>query len=200
MRPPAAPASPYHIALRDLPATRHIDVASEFVAELVVGMPLRDALGGDHGAVVDGGEVDVEATADGTTVFVQGAVRGTIAIACSRCVTPVAVTLDERIRVTYVPVAELAPTTRADAAADDEDGAEVGSDELDVLPYDGDHLDLTPLVREQFVLAVPYAPLCKDDCLGLCPQCGIDRNHGTCTCVRPADPRFVALAGMKLPS
>lgn len=199
MRPPAAPASPYHIALRDLPATRHIDVAGEFVAALVVGMPLRDVLGGEHGTVVDGGEVDVEATADGTTVFVQGAVRGTIAIACSRCVTPVAVTLDERIHVTYVPVAELAPTARPEAGDEDE-GEELASDDLDVMPYDGDHLDLSPLVREQFVLAVPYAPLCKDDCLGLCPQCGIDRNHGTCTCVRPVDPRLVALAGVKLPS
>jgi uncharacterized protein len=197
VRPASVPASPYQIAVRDLPVTRHIAVEPAFVAETVAGMPLRDALGGEHGAVVDGGEVDVELVADAETVYAQGAIRGTIAIACSRCVAPVAVTFDERVRVTYVPAAEVADP---EAAPADDDGVELAADELDVLPYDGEIVDLTPLVREQFVLAVPFAPLCKDDCQGLCPQCGVDRNQASCTCVRPADPRFAALAGMKLPS
>jgi uncharacterized protein len=56
-------------------------------------------------------------------------------------------------------------------------------------------------VREQFVLAVPFAPLCKEDCAGLCPQCGVDQaTCPPCACTRPADPRFAALAGLKLPS
>ncbi|MBK9032822.1 MAG: DUF177 domain-containing protein [Myxococcales bacterium] len=200
MRAPAI-ANPYHVAIRELPLTRRLDVAQAFVAAAVAGMPLREALGDDHGSVVDGGEVEVELTFDDNTVFVRGSVRGTIAIACSRCVTPVAVTFDERVQVTYVPAADLAP---ADGAAidddDDEDGVELASDELDVYPYEGDIVDLTPLVREQFVLAVPYAPLCREDCQGLCPQCGTDKNLAPCSCIRPADPRFAALAGVKLPS
>lgn len=198
VRPPHLPSSPYHVAVRDLPVTRHVDVAPAFVAEAVAGMPLREALGDDHGPIVDGGEVDVELTADGDTIFAQGAIKGTIAIACSRCVTPMAISFDERVRVTFVPAAELAP---ADAAATaEDDGVELSSDELDVFPYADEQIDLAPLVREQFVLAVPYAPLCREDCQGLCPQCGADKNVAPCTCTRPADPRFAALAGVKLPS
>ena len=204
MRPPHPPASLYHVAVRDLPVTHHVDVAPAFVAEAVAGMPLREALGDDHGAVVDGGEVDLELSADGDTIFVQGAIKGAIAIACSRCVAPMAITFDERVRVTFVPAAPAAADDGAkpgaQGAADEDDGVELSADELDVFPYDGEIVDLAPLVREQFVLAVPFAPLCKDDCAGLCPQCGVDRNLSTCACTRPADPRFAALAGLKLPS
>ena len=57
-----------------------------------------------------------------------------------------------------------------------------------------------PLLREQFVLAVPYAPLCSETCKGLCPQCGIDLNSHTCACQKPIDPRLAALKGLKLPT
>jgi uncharacterized protein len=49
------------------------------------------------------------------------------------------------------------------------------------------------------VLAVPFAPLCAETCKGLCPQCGIDLNTGTCSCEAPVDPRLAALKGLKLP-
>ena len=41
---------------------------------------------------------------------------------------------------------------------------------------------------------------CREDCKGLCPQCGIDRNTDTCNCEKPIDPRLAALKGLKLPS
>lgn len=206
MRPPVKSLTQFQVDVRDLPTRRVIAIEPSFVADAVAGMPLREALGDDR-SVADGGEAELELYSDestDTTVFVHGAIRGTVAIACCRCVTPVAVTFDERVRVTFVP----APPTAADddatpgakGAADDEDGVELSADELDVFPYDGEIVDLAPLVREQFVLAVPFAPLCKDDCAGLCPQCGVDRNLSTCACTRPADPRFAALAGLKLPS
>ncbi|HVV87748.1 MAG TPA: DUF177 domain-containing protein [Kofleriaceae bacterium] len=78
-------------------------------------------------------------------------------------------------------------------------GVELATDDLDVFGYTGEVVDLEPLVREQFILAVPFAPLCKEDCAGLCPQCGVDRNVETCACEKPIDPRFAALQGLKLP-
>jgi len=58
----------------------------------------------------------------------------------------------------------------------------------------GGQLDLVPMVREVIVLDVPSAPLCRPDCGGLCPTCGIDRNTGTCTCTAdPGDDRWAAL-------
>ena len=56
------------------------------------------------------------------------------------------------------------------------------------------------LASEQFVLAVPFAPLCMETCKGLCPQCGIDRNTASCNCDPPIDPRLAALKGLKITS
>jgi uncharacterized protein len=196
---------PLRVAVRELPVSRHATIEPALIAETVAGMPLREALGDDRGGAVDGGELDVELYADGTTVFVQGAIKGTIAIACSRCVAPMALELDERLRVTYVPAAEMPvrdddDERAAKPAAEDDDGVELTPDALDVFPYDGETVDLEALVREQFVLAVPYAPLCREDCKGLCTQCGADQNLAPCDCAPIPDPRFAALAGMKLPS
>ena len=58
---------------------------------------------------------------------------------------------------------------------------------------------LVPVVREYVLLDLPDAPLCKDDCAGICPNCGIDRNTGTCDCETSAtDPRWSALEGLQL--
>ncbi len=55
-------------------------------------------------------------------------------------------------------------------------------------------LDLNELLREQFYLALPMKPLCREGCLGLCPQCGADRNTTSCDCRTDwQDPRFAAL-------
>jgi uncharacterized protein len=103
--------------------------------------------------------------------------------------------------VTFLPRHEL-PDEDAEPAGKepDEEGAEVSEDDLDVFPFDGEQVDLEPLLREQFVLAIPFAPLCAEDCKGLCPQCGIDRNTSSCTCEPPIDPRLAALKGLKIPS
>lgn len=50
-----------------------------------------------------------------------------------------------------------------------------------------DFLDLEPIVHDACILELPLAPLCRDDCRGLCPECGVNRNQETCTCVLP-DP------------
>ena len=53
---------------------------------------------------------------------------------------------------------------------------------------DGDFLDLEPMVHDACILELPLAPLCQEDCQGLCPECGVNRNHETCSCAAP-DPR-----------
>jgi uncharacterized protein len=61
-----------------------------------------------------------------------------------------------------------------------------------------DQLDLEPMVREVLVLDAPLSPLCREDCAGLCLQCGVDLNHETCSCVEVAeDPRWDALDQLK---
>ncbi|ACY14436.1 YceD family protein [Haliangium ochraceum] len=76
-------------------------------------------------------------------------------------------------------------------------GVELEDDDIDLYGYEGESIDLTPLFHDQVVLAVPFAPLCHEDCKGLCPQCGVDRNRETCDCKPPIDPRWVALQNLK---
>lgn len=62
-----------------------------------------------------------------------------------------------------------------------------------------DFIDLEPLAREALVLDLPLAPLCREDCRGLCPTCGADRNVGDCDCPpADADPRWAALDVLRL--
>ena len=66
--------------------------------------------------------------------------------------------------------------------------------ENDAFIYESDLLDITEPVRESLLLAVPLQALCREDCRGLCPVCGADRNEGDCGCdTTTVDPRLAAL-------
>ena len=78
----------------------------------------------------------------------------------------------------------------------------LGSQDLDVVFFPEPLLDEEALVREQFQLQVPMHAVCKEDCLGLCPQCGKNWNKGPCNC-RPETQKAPsalakALSGLKL--
>jgi uncharacterized protein len=68
------------------------------------------------------------------------------------------------------------------------------ADGLETYPLHGDQLDLAPLVRDAVLLELPQVPLCAEACLGLCPNCGANRNDGSCSCeTDTTDPRWAAL-------
>jgi uncharacterized protein len=190
---------PFTVLVRDLPVHRRFEVPSTLVSDWLTGMPMRDALGAPS-PDPDAGEgvAELDLYADGTHAFAAGTFKGHLTVACSRCVEPMRIALDEALRITFMPPGEMPDEDEAETEG--EDGAEVREEDLDVFAFDGEKLDLEPVFREQFVLAVPYAPLCREGCKGLCPQCGIDRNSGTCSCEAPIDPRLAALKGLKLPS
>jgi uncharacterized protein len=212
------------VPVRELPQERRVELTSDFIDETLVGMPLREALersdeheGGGHAVA----ELSIYAAED-DTVFVRGPLKGWIEVACGRCLGPARVTLDENLVVTYLPKSRMPPVedpvvgpagdgvktkgkrgaaaASAPAAAADAEvelGMELAEDDLDLYGYENEEVDLTPLFRDQVILAVPFAPLCKEDCKGLCPQCGADRNHETCDCKPPVDPRWAALQNLK---
>jgi uncharacterized protein len=195
----------FKVRLKDLPANRRIEVDGPFVARTLSGLALREALepppdDPDAGAGV--AVLDLYTDADLATgrghVFASGSVEGWLTVACGRCVGPVRIPVSEKLHVTFAPKAETdAAEAKAKANEDAEGEVELAADDLDVFPYEGDIIDLEPLIREQFVLSVPFAPLCKEDCKGLCQTCGIDRNTGTCSCEKPIDPRFAALEALR---
>ncbi len=160
---------------------------------------MRDALGAPaDDPSVGSGSLSLDLYSEGEHVFANGQISGHVTVACSRCLDAMKLSFDEPVRITFLPQAEMpAPD---EEPADDEDGMAITEDDIDLFGYDGEVVNLEPLVREQFVLAVPYAPLCKEDCLGLCAQCGTNRNLAACTCEAPGDPRLAGLKALKFPS
>jgi uncharacterized protein len=203
-----AKETPFQVLVRELPTRRTFQVPPALVAEWVKGLPMRDALGApDEDLDAGRGVAELELYADGAHAFAVGTFRGELAVACSRCVNPVKLVIDENVRVTFMPRHEMPaddedsdPPGAADAGDAPDDGFEVADEDLNVFAFDGERIDLEPLFREQFVLAIPYAPVCAETCKGLCPQCGIDRNTASCTCESPIDPRLAVLKGLKIPS
>jgi len=57
--------------------------------------------------------------------------------------------------------------------------------------YQGDHVELAPMLREHIILAAPMQPLCREECAGLCARCGKDLNEGPCQC--PAEAPATAI-------
>ena len=70
----------------------------------------------------------------------------------------------------------------------------------ETYPLVDDEVDLEPLVRDAVLLELPQAPLCRPDCQGLCPFCGVNRNEETCGCEAPPDPRWGALDVLRVPA
>ena len=133
------------------------------------------------GAPVD---LDVEIHKDATKVRVTGRVGTTLQLECGRCLEPFDIPLDAAFDALFLPAV-------ANAGAGEQ---EVADEDLGVSFYKDETLDLAELMREQFYLALPMKPLCRPDCKGLCPVCGINRNRETCTCQTEwTDPRLDAL-------
>ncbi|MGH9090525.1 MAG: YceD family protein [Acidimicrobiales bacterium] len=110
-------------------------------------------------------------------VMVSGTVGAPWLGICRRCTAPVGGELRIAVRERFT-----------------EPGARYGDpDDEESYPIVADRLDLRPMVRDAVVLELPLAPLCRDDCRGLCPHCGADRNVEPCTCVAPRDPRWANL-------
>ena len=70
---------------------------------------------------------------------------------------------------------------------------ERGPGDDDAYLVENDFADLAPLVHDAILLDLPLAPLCREDCQGLCPYCGIDRNEDSCDCSAPVDARWATL-------
>lgn len=130
------------------------------------------------------GQVKLIRTTEG--ILTIGQLRTEIELTCSRCLepfaAPVAFTLQEEFRpsIDITTGAQLPVTTTADQES---------------TIIDEHHIiDLTEVVRQEILLALPMHPLCRPHCAGLCDQCGQNLNQGPCDCQRPlGDPRLAAL-------
>ena len=127
--------------------------------------------------------VAVQLEKTGTQVFldVQAETRGTFA--CDRCLTTFQTGIAPRYRMTYL--------------FDAEDAGQFDPAEVQVVAPTLTVIDITEDVRQTLLLAVPLKLLCTDECLGLCPTCGVNRNITTCDCREDSsDTRWDALRNL----
>jgi uncharacterized protein len=118
---------------------------------------------------------------DGTTVHVDGRLTGDVSIECGRCLERYRMSVDQRLDLFYLP-------RLANRPEEQEEAVELADHDVVVGYYDEDKIDLGETVREQLFLALPLKPLCRQDCRGICPTCGRNRNNDACTCQPPEEP------------
>jgi uncharacterized metal-binding protein YceD (DUF177 family) len=123
----------------------------------------------------------------GDEYLLRGDLKGSVVATCARCLEPATLALDVPVIVTF---AESDGPSSDDEEADDED----------VLPIMDGVIDLGAEIRDELLLALPMRPLCREDCAGICPTCGGNRNLTPCDCASRAGAgkKLSALAKVKL--
>jgi DUF177 domain-containing protein len=140
------------------------------------------------GAAIDGpvhfvGEIE---RSDGKT-RVRGTITADMTLDCTRCLTPINRELDLPFEAVFVETPEEGKGDK-----------ELVDFELVESPVSGDSLNIADVIREQILLDLPEQVFCKDDCKGLCPQCGANLNLIDCKCENDEiDPRWEALRNLK---
>ncbi len=114
--------------------------------------------------------------------FWQGHIGAVVRAECRRCLAETDFIVDAPVGVLFTE----------EANPEDPDAYSI--------PPNSTHLDLSDAVREELALAVPEYVLCRDDCRGLCAQCGNDLNTGPCPCRAEPDSRWAALEALKTPN
>jgi len=139
---------------------------------------LPAALNLDDPRLVPGTEITVEVQCESLSdgIVVNGRIEAEIHSECRRCLQPVGSVLDIEVHELY----QLVVT------------------DPDAFGIQNDQIDLAPMVRETVLIELPDAPLCRIDCAGLCPTCGIDLNREKCGCAAPViDARWAALDAIR---
>jgi uncharacterized protein len=109
----------------------------------------------------------------GSEIRIRGHFGTRVEVQCDRCAAAVELPLEEDFDLYYRPLSEIAR----------EEEVEIPPEELEVGFYSGEGVDISDLVREQLILALPMKILCAPDCQGLCAICGANLNTEKCHCV-----------------
>lgn len=120
--------------------------------------------------------VCIHATLSGETVMIGGIAECEVRLPCSRCLEPFDLKIETAFSVTAVPgIPSLIDPEPGD-------NIELAADDMDVIAYSGDSIDLHDEIAQQIIMALPFKPLCRNACKGLCNRCGADLNKTPCKC------------------
>ena len=175
-----------------------MDLAMGLQLQVNVAQLLKDIVGTTRVFEVEGLALESD---DGVAAYVRGEFRltrtdsgvwasGPVAFSvdyvCSRCLTPFASWIEARVDDVFLPSVDI--TTGAKLRyGDDDTGADVNSiDEQHVL-------DLSDALHQYRMAGISMAPVCREDCKGICPECGTDLNESACSCERFQDQRWTVL-------
>ena len=189
---------PTQIDLRPL-AEAELPLEREFTPEQVMGgqTASRGKTGDEEFSIVGPVRFRGTLTRAGDRFHLRGRIGATLQLACGRCLTPFTKAVDTGVDLTYVPDRAPAGTAAKDKGHAPDAEVELQDEDLSTAYYHDHVLDLGEMLREQFYLALPMQPLCRPDCQGLCPKCGVDRNVERCQCQTEwVDPRLSALKAL----
>ncbi len=121
-------------------------------------------------------------------MIMEASLGGEYETGCSRCLEPAKSDFALDFRQIFIPAPE-----------DFRPEAEKADDVEQLSFYRSDEIDLTPVIFEQIFLSLPNWTLCREDCPGLCHDCGHNLNQGPCGCNKDkVDPRLAALKNFKV--
>jgi uncharacterized protein len=134
--------------------------------------------------------LEVRATAE----LVEGQIRITgdlhtrLEMVCARCLEPVHEDIAREFDLFYKPILTMTK----------EEDERLKLDDTEIAFFEGEGMFLADVLAEQVLLALPMKAICRSDCRGLCPQCGVNLNNEECRCEsHAADPRTAPLARLK---
>ena len=121
-------------------------------------------------------------------VNLAGRLSAKLEAPCARCLKPVALPIAADFSERFVP----------EVSWGSEEQHELHEEDLDLAVFDGEAIEIDDVVREELLLAMPAQVLCREDCKGLCPGCGVDRNVTECGCeTQQVDERWQALKDLR---
>ncbi|WP_139492874.1 YceD family protein [Brevibacillus dissolubilis] len=125
-------------------------------------------------------QTEGEAVELGGLIYMKGEMNADAKFVCARCLKPFEAHL-------HVPFSETFAPATADLPEEDEE----------IHVFQGEEIKLDEVLEEDFLLSVSPFPLCEEDCKGLCPTCGVNRNDDPCSCTNVRiDPRLEGLADL----
>lgn len=112
---------------------------------------------------------------DGGKLELTGTLNASLEGMCVSCLEPVSLKVETGVHETFLPETETAPADAGDLSG------EADSDEA--YRYAGNTLDIEQVLRDNLIPMLPERPVCRDDCSGICPVCGVNRNVNPCNCL-----------------
>lgn len=151
---------------------------------------MRKSLGSDGYKIITPITAQLQITKLEPDYYLRGKITCTVEQTCARCAEQFPLVLAHSFEIAMAHVSQT-KVNRVEVAEE--------SEELDIHFFEGNEVDLEPLLREQFVLSIPYQAVCRPDCRGICQKCGKNLATEKCVCGAPLPSGpFAVLQGLKV--